>query len=131
MTKKFFVYGTLKDGGHFASDFDEFREKTEVAELKGYDLFNLGWFPGIIPGNGKVVGELHEYKNHDEVQEKMDRIEGYNPNNEEDSLYLRKEASVTTESGEKTDATIYVFNKEPGIMSERIEGGVWDLEKYS
>ena len=130
-TKKFFVYGTLKEGGYYAKEFDKFRIKTKSAKLNGYDLFNLGWFPGIIPGDGKVVGELHEYKDYDKVQSLMDSIEGYDEENEEDSLYLRKNALVTDEDGEETTAVVYVFNKKPGIMSEKVDGGVWDLSKYA
>jgi gamma-glutamylcyclotransferase (GGCT)/AIG2-like uncharacterized protein YtfP len=126
-TDFFFVYGTLKVGGHFAKDFDPFRIHSNKANLLGHDLYNLGWFPGIVPGPGKVIGELHEYKNPDIVQRAMDRIEGYtgDPAN---SLFVRKLVTVTVnETGEKVTCNAYVFNRDPSGNAKKIDNGVWEL----
>ncbi len=132
-TKKFFVYGTLKEGGHFATDFDGVRLGSEVAKLDGYNLFKLGWFPGIVPGDGEVTGELHEYEDPDKTQKTMDAIESYFPDNEKESLYLRREVAVTTETGETITAIAYIFNGDMNAFgkAKKVEGGVWDLAKYA
>jgi gamma-glutamylcyclotransferase (GGCT)/AIG2-like uncharacterized protein YtfP len=123
MSKKFFVYGTLKVGGKLAESFDETRETVVKAVLPGHDLFNLGWFPGIKPGEGAVHGEVHTYKR--DVTDHFDTIEGYNKKNEENSLYLRRTVTVKTEDGE-VEAEAYVFNR--GVYEEsKIETGVWPV----
>ena len=130
-TDHFFVYGTLKEGGHFAPEFDPFRVRSKVATIKGYDLFNLGWFPGIVPGDGEVVGEVHEYENLDFVGRRFDGIEGYSEAREDSSLYLRRRVTVVTEDGEEVEANVYLFNKSVPADAEKIEDGVWDLVKYA
>lgn len=128
-TEFFFVYGTLKEGGHFAADFDAFRVSSDKASLLGHDLYDLGWFPGIVPGSGKVVGELHEYSNPDVVQRAMDRIEGYtgDPDN---SLFVRKLVTVTINAtGEKVTCNAYAFNSDPTSSAKKIEDGVWELSR--
>jgi gamma-glutamylcyclotransferase (GGCT)/AIG2-like uncharacterized protein YtfP len=127
-TDFFFVYGTLKVGGHFAEHFDEYRVSSVKANLLGHDLFNLGWFPGIVPGPGKVIGELHEYRYPDIVTKAMDRIEGYtgDPKN---SLFVRKLVTVTiNETGEKVTCHAYEFNSKPSSNAEKVESGIWALK---
>ena len=63
---KFFVYGTLKVGGRFATRFDHLRRQSVKGVVEGMTLYNLGWYPGIKPGKGVVCGEVHEYDNEDE-----------------------------------------------------------------
>jgi gamma-glutamylcyclotransferase (GGCT)/AIG2-like uncharacterized protein YtfP len=123
----FFVYGTLKEGGHFAEGFNEFRVRSDKANLQGYNLYDLGWFPGIVPGSGKVIGELHEYENPDTVLKVMDRIEGYT-GRPVDSLFIRKLVTVTVnETGEKVTCNAYVLNGEPSSSAKKIDSGVWEL----
>lgn len=128
---KFFVYGTLKVGGAFAGVFDEFRINSKKAVLEGYDLYNLGWFPGIIEGNGKVMGEIHEYKSEDIdwIRRQFDRIEGYSEIVPESSMYLRKELNIKTENGDIEEAYVYVFNKKnnEGLEHKKIEHGFWPV----
>ena len=127
-TDLFFVYGTLKVGGRFAKQFDGDRINSVKAEIDGYDLFNLGTFPGIKPGVGKVVGELHEYKNTEEVTRAMDSIEGYHPEIR-DGMYLRRRVSVRTETGEVKEANVYVYNFRITEHARKIESGIWELPK--
>ena len=127
-TDLFFVYGTLKVGGLFATQFDDFRINSVNAEIEGYDLFDLGSFPGIKPGNGKVIGELHEYRNPEEVTKNMDRIEGYQPELK-DGMYLRRRVSVKTEDGKIKETNIYVFNLRIPDRAKKITSGIWKLPK--
>lgn len=134
MTKKFFVYGTLKVGGRFAAMFDDTRTSSKKAVLKGFDLYGIGpgktaGFPGIVKGKGKVHGELHEFSDKvlSEVTEAMDRIEGYDENYEKGSLYLRKTTEVELEDGTKEEAFVYVFNQRIGKDYPLLKEGVWKI----
>lgn len=126
LTENFFVYGTLKVGGHFGNSFDRVRESSEPAVLSGYDLFNLGWFPTIKKGAGKVIGEVHTYKNFKEVLSNFDNIEGYGGNPEQ-SLFLRKEAEVETASGKKVSAIVYEFVGDLPENAEKVDSGIWEI----
>jgi gamma-glutamylcyclotransferase (GGCT)/AIG2-like uncharacterized protein YtfP len=127
-TDFYFVYGTLKVGGHFATYFDEHRVMSVPATLPGYDLYNMGWFPAIQEGNGIVHGELHEYKNLHLVAHRMDSIEGYNPHNPELGLYIRKRLQVETAgNGKRITANVYVFAR-PIEGAKRIDSGIWPIK---
>ncbi len=127
-TDLFFVYGTLKLGGRFAKQFDGLRVSSVKAEVEGYDLFDLGSYPGIKPGLGKVIGELHEYQDPEKVTKIMDSIEGYHPELR-DGMYLRRRVSVKTETGKTVEANIYVYNFKVTSQAEKIKSGIWKLPK--
>ena len=129
-TEFFFVYGTLKEGGPFAPEFDPFRLKSVPAIVEGFDLYNLGRFPGVKPGDGKVVGELHEYCEKNLVRSNMDHIEGFFEEQPERSLFRRERVEVKVAEDRFVAANIYVFNREVGEKAEKIEDGVWDLKKH-
>lgn len=128
---KFFVYGTLKVGGYFANIFDKFRVNSKRAVLKNHDLYDLGHFPGVMEGDGEVIGEIHEYKseNIDWILEQFDRIEGYSKTQPEKSLYLRKKLMVETEDGDEK-AFVYIFNASntKGLESKRLSSGFWSMD---
>ena len=129
-TDYFFVYGTLKVGGYYASDFDRLRVTAEIATIKGYDLFNLGSFPAIVEGDGEVHGELHEYAHPGVVTSIMDEIEGFNGDSES-SLYARKRIKIDVDSrcgGKTVDAIVYVFAQEIPEGASKIEDGIWRLK---
>jgi gamma-glutamylcyclotransferase (GGCT)/AIG2-like uncharacterized protein YtfP len=123
-TDKFFVYGTLKEGGHFADQFDEYRTAAMQAKLEGFELFNLGWFPAIKPGEGTVQGELHRYTNADMVRGMFDRIEGYT-GDPKTSMYDRRRVTVTTDEG-KEEAWAYVFMGKVD-KKNKVKDGEWKL----
>ena len=80
-TRKVFVYGTLMRGEnnhHFLENSTFIR----TAALKGYELYNVGWYPAIIQGEGIIPGELYEVPENDMAS--IDMLEG------EGSLYIRK-----------------------------------------
>ena len=86
-TRKVFVYGTLMNG----EDNHHFLENSKClgkAAIEGYDMYNVGGFyPAIIPGNARIIGELYEVPNED--MPSIDILEG------EGSLYIRK-CEITT-----------------------------------
>lgn len=124
---KFFVYGTLKEGGRFAKNFDNERKSSCVGIVHNMNLFDLGWFPGIRPGDGEVIGEVHEYDREDEVLAAFDRIEGFSADDPENSLYLREEVEVELPDGDTTKAVAYVFNRDVSAEAKKIESGVWEI----
>jgi gamma-glutamylcyclotransferase (GGCT)/AIG2-like uncharacterized protein YtfP len=123
---RFFVYGTLKVGGKFAEYFDDYRLTSTKAVLKGHDLYNLGWFPGIKEGTGKVHGELHTYDNVGFVTKELDRIEGFNKLSESGSLFVRKRLPIETDDG-VVEANVYVFNRDLDKNCRLISDGIWEI----
>ena len=84
-----FVYGTLMKGEpnhHFLED----SRFLGVSAVDGYEMYNAGWYPAIIAGEGTVPGELYEVPEWD--MKYMDGLEG------EGSLYIRK-CETTSEGG--------------------------------
>jgi len=125
--KSFFVYGTLKIGGIFAEHFDVYRLSSEKAKLKDMDLYNIGWFPGILPGKGSVIGELHRYKEPDTVLKYMDQIEGHTEDKK--GLFRRECTTVITESGKEVEAIVYIYNNKDPKSLDLVKSGIWDLNK--
>ena len=80
-TRKVFVYGTLMRGEN-NHHFLENSKCLGMSAIEGYDMYNVGWFPAIIPGNGRVPGELYEVPENDMAS--IDMLEG------EGNLYIRK-----------------------------------------
>ncbi len=100
-----FVYGTLRPN------------RGEEFTVAG-SLHDLGWYPGIrLGGEGKVVVEKLEVDGERLAQ--LDHYEGYDPDDEANSLYLRQ--SITVDG---IDGFIYVYNND---MSDRplIVDGDW------
>lgn len=122
-TIKIFVYGTLKVGGYFASRFDNFRISSTKATFKG-TLFDAGGYPALVEtGSDTIYGEIHEYAEPTVVLEKMDFIEGFDKDEEEEmNLYVRKEVIINDEH----KAYIYIF-RQPTKYLKEIKNGIWEL----
>lgn len=94
-----YVYGTLRPG-------------TGPVELVEGQMFNLGWFPGIVLGMpGTISCERVEV----ESLIPFDLYEGYDPSDLSSSLYIRRPYK---------DGWIYEFNGNFDLNS-RIESGDW------
>lgn len=88
------------------------------------ELYAVSIFPGYVPGNGTVKGEL--YKVDDDILKVMDALEGYYSDNLPYSMYRREKI-------ESISAFIYVWNS-PIDGIDRIEDGdyrQWINSKYS
>ncbi|MDO5849905.1 MAG: gamma-glutamylcyclotransferase family protein [Methanobacteriaceae archaeon] len=109
-TRNVFVYGTLMNGesNHYFLNGSTF---LRTATIDGYELYNVGWFPAIIPaeandssnsyGEGRVIGELYEVPTKD--MPSIDRLEG------EGSLYIRKCKITEGFCHEKSLAYVYEY----------------------
>lgn len=84
-------------------------------------LYDLGRFPGAVPGEGTVHGEL--LRLHDpQVWAVLDRYEGYDPDREEDSLFVRRRVDLQEPSDQT--AWVYWFNGDP-TGQPRVPSGDW------
>jgi len=124
-----FVYGTLKVGGKFASRFDADRLEVVPCSING-TLYDTGWYPAIVlEGDGEVQGELHRYKNWHLVIERMDRIEGYQEERPERSLFMRRMTEMEIPNGGKVAVILYEFNTHNGVPKtfKVMESGLWEI----
>lgn len=95
-TRKVFVYGTLMKGEN-NHHFLENSKCLGIAAIEGYEMYNIGWYPAIIPREGTIPGELYEV--HESDMRNIDMLEG------EGSLYIRK----CKETTDKSLAYIYEY----------------------
>jgi gamma-glutamylcyclotransferase (GGCT)/AIG2-like uncharacterized protein YtfP len=94
-----FTYGTLMRG------YDLHRLLTPGAKLLGAGrvrgtLLDLGDYPGLVDGAGRVVGEVYRL-DEPELLAVLDRAEGYN--------FERRRAIVTLATGRRARAWIYRY----------------------
>lgn len=59
MTVRLVVYGLLRRGERYAHLMDG-AEYLGTVELEGYNLYDLGDYPGAVAGAGTLKGELYE-----------------------------------------------------------------------
>lgn len=127
-----FVYGTLRKGDSRFGVLDDCKCIAEVAFADGFKMLSLGGFPGIVPGDGRIRGEVYEID--EEILGRLDSIEGFREDDPKHSLYLRQEIDAYYEDGGTIpgptgcggEILTYVFN-EGRIRHERevIESGDW------
>jgi gamma-glutamylcyclotransferase (GGCT)/AIG2-like uncharacterized protein YtfP len=99
---RIFVYGTLRKGEcrHYLLEDSQF---IGYARAKGYLLYNIGAYPGMVEGDGKVVGEVYEIP--ETLFEKLDWVEGV------PDLFRRELIEVTLENGQTISAYAYIYNR--------------------
>jgi pyruvate carboxylase len=109
-----FVYGTLRK--EFGNQLHKLIAKNSkfagMAQYTG-ELYMVAEFPGIVPSTNKadtVVGELYKIIHPEKLIGILDDYEEYDPQNEENSLYLRKKVEVTV-NGESMETWAYIYNK--------------------
>jgi len=104
---KLFVYGTLLRGLERNSVLDA-AEYLGLARIQG-SLYDLGSYPGLVEGDNFVIGELYEIGWL--ILNKLDQIEGFDPNYPVQSLYQRKIKKITLlADGTSINAVLYYFN---------------------
>jgi gamma-glutamylcyclotransferase (GGCT)/AIG2-like uncharacterized protein YtfP len=125
--RRILVYGTLRQGQRANRALQD-AQFVDTVNVTGFDMYNLGGFPGVVENeNNKVgiVGEVYALPDGEEGNEilrHLDYYEGYYPQNLERSNYLRKEIEVL---GQPT--FIYVFNRPINLSwYQPIPGGDWN-----
>lgn len=123
--KRILVYGTLRRN-HRANRYLRDAKFVEEVRVPGFDMFSIGWFPGVKenPDNKDgIVGEIFTLPDHlaADTVEILDHYEGYFPDNLDRSLFLRKEVDV---GGQPT--TMYLYNgKTEGNHTMKVPSGNW------
>lgn len=84
-------------------------------------LYDLGRFPGAVPGDGRVQGELFRLSS-PTLWTPLDDYEGYDPKREAASLFVRRRVELRQPSGRT--AWVYWFNGTPE-EARRIRSGDW------
>ena len=97
-----FVYGTLMRNQR---NHKYLEDATYIGDgvIDGYYMYNLGTYPGIVAGKGKVLGEVYQVTR--EIEKKLDCLE------EEGELYLKKPEMVRLNDSQIIEAMVYVYNK--------------------
>lgn len=115
-----FIYGTLRDGEERSVKLSEFSSKVyNGCKIKGSLIDLPGGYPGLISGDGSVVGEIHHTPNIENALEKLDEIEGFNGYGEKDPLFHR----ILTYSNDIPCWTyVYAGSPDDGPV---IESGDW------
>lgn len=125
MLKHILVYGTLRSGQcNHSLMKDAGATQVTTVRVPGYDLYKLGWYPGIRPNPQNKVGvecELYEFDGSRENLNKLDYYEGFIETEPEMSLFLREKVNVNG-----TDAYVYEYGRDPGGRAVKIEDGVWE-----
>ena len=127
---KLFVYGTLKKGFALDGSCPTSRRSVDDGVKTSGTLYDLGPFPGArFNTKNTIIGEVHVFENAKETLVIMDSIEGYNPENKKDSLFIRKVIDVIYKDGKETKAYAYEFNFERyNIKQTIVETGIWEEE---
>lgn len=142
----FFVYGTLIPGqpgdGFWADNIATIAD----AALSGGILYSLGEFPMVIEShphnttinggsmpistNGdqpQIKGKLISVHRdaYSQIMARLDMYEGFDPQNEGNSIYLRRERMVTTADGKAELAWAYIGKITYTIDRPIVPGGDW------
>ena len=97
--RQVFVYGTLLSG---EANHHYLKNSTCLgnAYIEGYDLYDVGYYPAIVAGDGLVIGELYRVSKEDLPS--IDRLEG------EGTLYAKRCERVIL-NGNATFAFTYIY----------------------
>ncbi len=85
------------------------------------ELYDLGAFPGAVPGASLLHGELFRLEAPDALSV-LDNYEGYMPDREEDSLFVRRKVSLLRPT--TTRAWVYWYNGDPSDYP-KVSSGNW------
>ena len=109
-----FVYGTLRKG--YGNELHKLiARNSEFIGLANYQgkMFNIGEYPGIVPSDDasdKVVGELYKLTNPLRLVKILDEYEEFYPENESESVFLRKDIQVEVD-GTNYATYGYLYNR--------------------
>lgn len=98
--RKVFVYGTLMNG-----EYNHYYLQNSTclgfATIQGYDMYDLGSYPAIVPGGNPIIGELYQVPVED--MSVIDMLEG------EGHIYIKKCERVIDAEGKTAFAFVYVY----------------------
>lgn len=114
-----FVYGTLKCGQVRESAWPRRPLQIHPAVTRGV-LFDLGYYPALLPGDGLVSGELWCFDPTDlaATLKVLDAIEGHAGT--PDDLYVRRQIECRTDNGVTYCAYAYFYNRPRRLAAARL-----------
>src|ERR1700742_1949350 len=111
-----FVYGTLRKDYNLklknrVKDDLEYIGKARI----GASLYDLGRYPGAVKNNTgeEIIGDVFLLTDSDKVLRILDKYEGYQEDETDDSEFIRKRNRVKLNSGKNVNAWIYWYNFNP------------------
>lgn len=113
------VYGSLKRGfyNHRVLNGAPFLASGTVT---GFEMFDLGSYPMVVPGDGSIAVEIYEVNPATFGQ--LDRLEGF------PSFYGRKMITAVTDYC-PVEAWMYVGQAHQVRGQKQVTSGVWPLEE--
>jgi gamma-glutamylcyclotransferase (GGCT)/AIG2-like uncharacterized protein YtfP len=120
-----FVYGTLRRGQNNYSILQGHTIHEEEARLHSAQLYDLGFFPMAVEGEGVVSGELMHLRpgTYQEVLASLDMLEGVNREAPDTGFYRRVVRTVQAETEQR--AWVYLGNNVDMKDYPRIPHGDW------
>ncbi len=116
------AYGSLRQGFALPDEPGELAQllTSEGPCLINGELYDMGDYPGLVAGDGHVVGELYRLSDLKALR-LIDRFERYDAIDPEGSLYLRRCVRLAEPSA---DAWVYFYNRPVNDMP-RVPGDDW------
>ena len=102
-----FIYGTLMPGLRLEAEMHGARFMGP-AQVQGR-LVDLGSYPGLLPGDGQVTGEVYEAD--DAHLTRLDGVEGVVPGDRAESHYWREVVTVLSGPLQGQQVQTYVYNR--------------------
>ncbi len=111
LVKKIFVYGSLRSD---MFNYKIYLDGNVESSYKGYINGNLSHldnkgYPAVVPGEGKVLGELMNLIDFEKTLSELDEMEHYEENGKNNE-YNRKVVEVDLLDGTKEKAYYYEYN---------------------
>lgn len=111
-----FVYGTLlRDAEHLMANYLQERSKFLGIGFMPGELYKVDFYPGAIhdpTSDYQVRGELYQLQEPQKVFEVLDGYEGYDSQDPDNCLFLRKKVNIAQE-GSLLLSWVYVYNQSP------------------
>jgi gamma-glutamylcyclotransferase (GGCT)/AIG2-like uncharacterized protein YtfP len=102
-----FIYGTLMPGLRLEAEMHRARF-VGPAQIQGR-LVDVGRYPGLLPGDDSVVGEIYEVD--DAHLARLDGVEDMVPGDRAASQYWREEVTVLSGLLQGERVQTYVYNR--------------------
>lgn len=115
------TYGTLMRAFDFQDELGV-RGRMEFVEPCRWDgtLYDIGPFPGAVPGAGTIHGELFRLDS-PEVWTVLDQYEGYDPDQPEASPFVRRRVGLAA-----PDVTAWVYWYNGSVADQpQVASGDW------
>ena len=128
----FFVYGTLLPDQPNFHLWEADIEAIKPATFLGGRLHDMGYYPMLVTAVGEAVQGMVvtvTASQYDAVLQRLDALEGYDPNQPDNSAYRRRKVEVVVANGRSQQAWVYLGQAQLVQGKPVVSDGDW--EKYS